>query len=173
VTWLAPEAEQALAPVRTWLLDAARADADALLAQAAAEAEARLARAQAEAAALVETARAEGEALGTEAAARELTRARREARARLLRAQADLLDRLREQARAAVLALRADAGYPALVEQLTARARAVLGPDAAVTEADLGGVVGQAGSRRVDLSLPALAEWAIADLGAEVTRLWS
>lgn len=168
-----PAALQALGPVRDWLVETARRDADTVLARARTEAEERLARARAGAAELVTAARAEGAAQGAEAAARELARARREARASVLRAQTELQEQLRVQAREAVSALRSDAGYPALREQLAARAVAALGPGASVTEAPSGGVEARTGGRRVDLSLAVLADRALARLGAEVTRLWT
>lgn len=168
-----PESVAALAPVRSWLLATAHQDAEAELTDAHADVENVLARARAEAAELLVAARADGAAQGAEAAARALTRGRREARATVLRAQADLQTALREQARAAVLALRDHEDYPALRDELARRARAVLGPEATITEAPSGGIVAHRGSRSVDLSLPVLADRALERLGGEVARLWT
>lgn len=170
---LPPPADAALAPVRRWLLDAARRDADAEVAAARVEAAERLATARTEAAGLVEEARAEGAAQGAEAAARELARARREARATVLRTQAALREQLLAEARTAAATLRETPEYPALRESLARRAQQALGAGAVVSEAPEGGVVATDGARRVDLSLPVLAERAVARLGMEVTGLWT
>jgi vacuolar-type H+-ATPase subunit E/Vma4 len=171
---LTREAELALAPVRAWLRDAARREADAMVASARADADQQLARARAEAAELISFERDQGAAEGAAAAARERARARREARTTVLRAQAALVTLLRDQARAAVLSLKDDeVDYAALREELESRARTALGPEATVAEAPAGGVVAQAGSRRVDLSLAMLADQAVSGLGVEVTRLWT
>jgi vacuolar-type H+-ATPase subunit H len=170
---LTPEAEQALTPVRDWLLADARREGDAERAAAGTDAEARLDAARSEAAQIVEAARAEGEALGAESAARELARSRREARSVVLGVQAELATMLRDRARSAVAELGAGPEGPALRAHLDTRARGMLGPSAVVGESAGGGRVAVAGSRRVDLSWQALADAALARLGAEVTRLWS
>ena len=68
--------------------------------------------------------------------------------------------------------LRRTDDYAALRERLERLARALLGPDAEVTGHPEGGVVARAPGRRVDLSLPALADRALDRLGGEVRALW-
>ena len=162
----------ALEPVRTALLARARADADATTARAEADAADRLAEARTEAAAILAAARSEGEQDAATVRARAAARAHREARETVLRAEREAYGRLYRQARTGVAALRADPRYPALVERLRDRARAQLGAEAVVREHPDGGVVAEVPGRRLDLSLPALADRAVDDLGAEVTRLW-
>lgn len=163
-----------VSPLRAALLAQATADGERLLAEADEEAAAAIARAERETAALVERARAEGRAAAELEAARERRRARREAHAQLLQAQGELYDELRREASAGVLRLRGEPGYPALLERLTAAARAQLG-DEVELEIDppgRGGVVARAGSRSVDYSLPALVDRCLASLGSELERLW-
>jgi vacuolar-type H+-ATPase subunit E/Vma4 len=170
---LTVEADQALAPVREWLLAAARQEARSIEEAAGRQAVALVEQARADAAAALERGRREGEDAAAEAAARELARSRREARAIVLRARADLLARVREAVRGAAAELRAEESYPLLVERLRRRATATLGEAARVSEAPEGGVRARLGSRQVDLSLPILAERALRDLEAEVSSLWS
>ena len=91
----------------------------------------------------------------------------------MLRAQHETYAALHRQARVRVCALSADPSYPALFERLCERARAELGADAVLREHPDGGVVAEVPGRRLDLSLPALADRAVDDLGSEVTRLWA
>lgn len=164
---------EALEPVRTALLDRARADADATGRRAAAEAATALGQARARAAEIVAAARADGRRDAETVRARDASRADREARETVLRAQREAYDRLRRDALSRVCALRDDPGYPALLDRLRDRAAAALGNGAVVHEHPDGGIVAEAAGRRLDLSLPALADRAVDDLGAEVTRLWT
>ena len=163
----------ALDPVRRTLLDRARADADAELAHADADAAAALAQARAEAAAILARATADGERDAGQASARERASTQREARSTVLRARSAAHAELRARSRAAAVALREDPGYPTMLQALRARATAALGPGATVLEARDGGVVAEAPGRRIDASLPALADRALDRLGPEVTRLWA
>lgn len=163
----------ALGPVQSALVAEARASADAVLAEAREEAERRREEARERAARILADSRAEGEQQARSAVAARMARRRREARALGLEAQRDLHDELRRRCRDAARALREDPDYPRLRERLTEHAMAVLGGDATVEESPDGGVVATAGSRRLDLSLPALADREVDRLGAEVMRLWA
>ena len=61
----------------------------------------------------------------------------------------------------------------ALLDALRARVRAELGPDATVREHPDGGLVAEAPGRRLDLSLPALADDAVDALGGAAAALWA
>ncbi|MFJ8113326.1 hypothetical protein [Streptomyces sp. NPDC096132] len=173
MTTRAPDQKtDALQPVRAGLLRAAHADADTLLARAGREAAARLDQARAEARAILDDARRQGEADGADAARDLLVRARREARSRTLSARREPYEQLRREAAERVRELRRADGYASVRERLQRRARAVLGPDAQVTEHADGGVVARTPGRRVDLSLTALADRALDGMGAEVRNLW-
>lgn len=162
----------ALDPVRSELLRAAHADADALLTRAEREASARLDHARAEARAILEDARRQGEADGADAARDRLVRARREARSRALSARRKPYEDLRRKAAEQVRELRRADSYASLRARLEQRARVLLDPGAEVTEHADGGVVAQVPGRRVDLSLTALADRALDSMGAEVRSLW-
>jgi hypothetical protein len=97
------------------------------------------------------------------------------ARMAVLAARGDAYAELRRRARTAALTLRADSGYPQLLERLSAAARAELGPGAEleVDPAGAGGVRARRGSRRVDHTLPTLADRCVDALGAEAARLWA
>ena len=170
---LTADAVAALEPVRTALLARARADGDALLASADADAETAVAAARVEAAAAVAEARAQGERDAALVRTAERARARRQARAVVLRAQRAAYDELRLRSRAAAARLRTEPGYPALLDRLTALARAELGAAAVVREHPDGGVVAEAPGRRVDLRLATLAERAVDTLGPQVEPLWA
>lgn len=163
----------ALAPVQAALRAQAEADAHATLDQARRRAAEMRSQARARAADMLAASRTDGEEQARAAVAARVVRRRREARDVVLRAQRDLYDQLRRVSREAARALRHDPDYAALLGRLTARARDVLGADASVQESPDGGVVAVDGSRRLDLSLPALAEREVDRLGAEVERLWA
>jgi vacuolar-type H+-ATPase subunit E/Vma4 len=170
---LPADAAAALEPVRTALLDGARAEGDALLAAADAEVAATVAAANADAAAAVDEARAQGERDAAVVRAAERARARRQARSVVLRAQRAGYDELCRRSRVAAEGLRTEPGYPVLRHRLVALARAELGPQAVVHEDPDGGVVAEAPGRRLDLRLGTLAERAVDGLGEEVAALWS
>jgi vacuolar-type H+-ATPase subunit E/Vma4 len=159
-------------PVRRVLLDQARSQARSLLDAARREAATRRSEAEARSRALVERAAAEQVAAAQAERIRRLAQAERKAYARLLRARRDAYDELRKQGHAAAGDLRSGPEYAALRERLEAAARAQLGEGATVREPRAGGVVGAAGGRLVDYSLPAMVERCLAELGAHVEALW-
>jgi vacuolar-type H+-ATPase subunit E/Vma4 len=152
----------------------ARDDAARLLAEADLDAEATLRRAREEATAIVERARAEGRVEGRIAAGREEAQLQLTVRMSVLAAQRASFEAFRERARRAALELRREPGYGDLLERLAAAARRDLGPDAEVEvdPPDAGGVRARAGTRRVDLTLAAIADRCIDDLGPAARRLW-
>lgn len=165
-------ADAALDPVRRALTR--EADTAAARADAAARSQAQeiMARAQAEADAIIATAQHEGAEAARAEAVASSARARREARRTVLAEQEHLRSLLREQVLEQVREVRRDPRYPQILRRLTARADRLLGPMASVTESPRGGVTGTAGSKRLDLSLPALAEQALDEHAGEVRRLW-
>jgi vacuolar-type H+-ATPase subunit E/Vma4 len=162
-----------LAATRDALLAEARHDAERLLEEADAEARAIVAEARQQADAIVSRAREQGRAEGRVAASREQSQTRMLARMEVLAARREAYDELGRRARTAASALRDDAGYPDLLERLTAAARADLGAGTEVQPDPAGGVRGRAGSRRVDYTLPALADRCVAALGPKARRLWT
>jgi vacuolar-type H+-ATPase subunit E/Vma4 len=80
---------------------------------------------------------------------------------------------LQRQVRESATALRTDPRYPPLLTRLTEQSHALLGPDAMVAESPDGGVVAEAGSRRLDLSLPTLATRTLESMTQEVRQLWT
>ncbi|GAB7035462.1 V-type ATP synthase subunit E family protein [Streptomyces sp. NPDC021749] len=166
------EAGAALEPVRTELLRAAHADAQALRAEADREAADVLEAARAEERSILDEARRQGEAEGEAAGRAVLVQARRTARAGDLGARRAAYEQLRRLATARVRALRDTDGYRSLLHRLVLRARGLLGPDAEVTEHPDGGVVARAAGRYVDCTLDALAARALDRLGSEVEKLW-
>ena len=163
-----------VAPLRRALLSVAEAEAESVVGDASSRAARELSDARAEVAALVERARAEGEAAARHDALRVVARARREGRALLLGAQREVYDELRRRAHAAVEELRFEPAYPRLLDRLEGVARAQLGPGAAVEvdPPEVGGVRASSGRRRIDLTLPTLAERCLAGLGGDLERLW-
>jgi vacuolar-type H+-ATPase subunit E/Vma4 len=152
----------------------AQARIDRRLARARADAEALVARARREAEAQVERARVEGTADADRAMAVDLLDAKRRARRLLLEAERAAYQGLRAAAREAVDGLRGDETYRRLLDRLEAAARAQLGPDARIVrDPSEGGVIGEAGGRRVDYSLPALVERAVDSVAADLARTWA
>ena len=172
MTRLPQGADATLEPVRQALRHDAEATAAHTDAQARTQASDLMARAQAQSDAIHAAAEQEGAEAARAEAAASSARARRRARRTVLAEQ----EHLRAELQARVLELsreiRRDPRYPQILRRLTAEADQVLGPLASVTESHLGGVVGTAGSRRLDLTLPALAEQALEDHAGEVRRLW-
>jgi vacuolar-type H+-ATPase subunit E/Vma4 len=170
---LPSESSAALDPVRAALLSQAHHDAQAVLAEARRRAEDDRATARVRAAQILEAGRDVGEQQAGAAAARHLARRRRDARDTTLAAQRALYDELRRRSRDAARALRDAPDYPVLRQYLIDRARAALGRDASIRESLDGGVVAEAGSRRLDLSLPTLVDDELDRLGGEVRVLWT
>jgi len=162
------------APLDDALCRAAAARASALVAHAQHDADERVAAARAEADALVLAASREGAVRADLAFARERSIVRRDAAATVLDAKRVSFDELRERCRAAVLELRTAPDYPELLDGLEARARAQLGSAADVTRdpAQGGGIVARAEGQRVDDTLVALADRAVADLAARLDEAW-
>jgi vacuolar-type H+-ATPase subunit E/Vma4 len=163
----------ALRPVREALLRRAEADAERCLAAARTDAAEVVEAAEREAADLSELARARGAAEADEVLAAERAAARRTVRSAELAARTVAYDRLRTEVVAALRALSGGPDYPILRERLAAEARRVLGDDAEIVDAPGGGVYGRTASGRVDCSLDAFAERAVAALGPELDGLWS
>ena len=161
-----------LVAVRASLLARAASDGRRVLDSADADVAARVAEARScaadEVAAAVAAAERDAAVLADETRAR----ARRQARSIVLAAQGCAFDLLRAQARRAVRTLRDDPGYPDLVARLGAAARDRLGTDATVRQHPDGGVLAEAGDRRLALTLDAAADRAVDGLGAAVEELW-
>lgn len=117
-------------------------------------------------------ARSRGEAEAEEVLATGRARARRTVRSADLAARAAAYRRLRTEVVAAVRRLRDEPDYPRLRARLADEARRLLGPDAVITDAAGGGVYGRTAAARVDCSLDAFAERAVAALGPELDGLW-
>jgi vacuolar-type H+-ATPase subunit E/Vma4 len=164
-----------LEPLRRALLEHAEAEAARIRAAAEARAAETVARAEREGAASVEQAALAGAATGRLGGDRDLAAALRRARTEVLHARRDLHDELRARVRAAALALRAEPGYPALLEELAAAARHQLGEDAVVDvdPSDAGGVRATAAGRSVDYSLVAMADRCLERLAARLEELWT
>ena len=163
-----------LDPVRAALLAEAEAEAERVVRQAEENAAAQVSRAEEQKAALVKRARAEGEAAAELEATSELTHARRNARTLVLEAQRAVYDDVRREAHAAAQRLRSEPRYGELLERLAAVVEEELGPEVEL-EADPpdGGVIGHAGNRRVEQTLPALVERCLTEHAAELERLWA
>jgi vacuolar-type H+-ATPase subunit E/Vma4 len=162
-----------LAVVREALLDNARRDAAATLADADAAASAVVAQARAEADALLAEARSRGEDDGAAVLAAEWARSAREARGLVLAERRAAYDALRQRARDLVSALREDPSYPALLEVLRQRVSRELGPDATLREHERGGIVGESAGRRVVFTLDDLADGIVDQLGDDLDELWA
>ncbi|MFA6577075.1 MAG: hypothetical protein WCS84_16755 [Nocardioides sp.] len=151
----------ALAPVRESLLALARRDADRALAAADADAAAILAHAEGAADQIRSAARADAAVDADARLAIEESRINRESRAVELRARRAAYDELVRRAREAMRAL---SDEPGVREKLAGLARAELDPAATVVHSPVGGVVAEAGGRRISYLLTSLAESAVAEL---------
>jgi vacuolar-type H+-ATPase subunit H len=163
-----------LEPVRCALLADAHDEADRLLTAARTHAREVVDRAEQDVADAVADA-VRRRTIASRAHADQIrARARADAHAEQLAARERNLQELRRAVRDAALRLRHDRRYPALLDDLQVMARAQLGPDARIERdpTPVGGIVATAGRRRVDYSLPALADRAIA-AHPEVESLWS
>jgi vacuolar-type H+-ATPase subunit E/Vma4 len=156
---VAPKDSDALGPVRAALLALAARDAERMLAAADADAAATLAVADAEAETIRARARSEAETDAAAFLATEQARAHRLARSVELRARRAAYDDLVHRVHEAVRELSEETA-----PTLTALARSELGPEVTVTGSPDGGVVAEAGGRRVSYTLTALADRAVADL---------
>ncbi|MBR7825608.1 hypothetical protein KDK95_04765 [Actinospica sp. MGRD01-02] len=164
---------QTLDPVRDRALLRARSDAESVIAAARAEAAAAVESAHAHATAILDQARADGEARGALETARMRSDARRHARSLELEAENDVYGAVRARVASGIKGLRRRPDYPRLLDALGARALELLGPQAEIRQDPSGGIVATVPGRRVDLSLPTVAERAIEGLGEEVWALWT
>ncbi len=172
MTMLSPEADGALAPVREALRSAAEKEASELREGARQQVIALLADAREQAAHIVAAAARDGEAAARSDAALRSSRVRREANELVLAQRSSLLQELRQQLRARAMTLQDDRRYPALVNALTKQCLDLLGPAASVSTSPDGGVIGEAGARRLDLSLPILAGMTLESM-PEARELWT
>lgn len=170
---LSQDALVALDPLRDALHAAAREEADEAESRAAEEVEAVLTAAQQRAEEVVADAAAQGTAGARAAAALRSARARREANELVLAEQEALRRALVDQVVRAAQGLRGEQRYAAWVDHLTRRCHEALGPLATVTPSPSGGVIGELGSRRLDLSVPVLAAAAVEAHAVEVRQLWT
>lgn len=161
-----------LAPVRDALLTRARADAERTVGAARADAARLLEEADEEERRIRREARDRGVSQSRQEADATARRGRRQARHVVLTTRQEACERLRSEVLARLDAGRGDPSYASLLQQLSDRARAVLGADARVTEAPGGGVVAEVEGRRVDLGFPRLVDEAMAALGADLEGLW-
>lgn len=165
--------EEALTPLRAELLRRAEATAAGLTGAADRDADRALDEARARADALLAAARDEGAADVAALLVAERSRVRRRTRARVLGARSHVVAELERRAVAESSRLLADPGYPGWRAALAAAVRAELGPEAGVADSPDGGVVGRAGTRRVDASLPALVRRVLDREAAGVDELWA
>lgn len=170
----------ALEPVRRALLDDAEREAAARTATARAEAEELVDRARSAADAEIERAERRADATRRARTERAVALARTEADREVLTTRAELHRRLDAAAREAALGLRHHERYGRLLDRLEELARAQLGAtgsdDQVTVERDPepdGGVIATDGRRRVDYTLQALADRALADLAGEVAAPWN
>jgi vacuolar-type H+-ATPase subunit E/Vma4 len=168
-----PGAGSPLDPLVAALVDRAGRDAAEVLATAGAEAQEVLRGARAEADALLAEARSQGAADAAVLLAAERSRAERTARGIVLAAQQAAHESARQAARVAVSQLRHDPAYPALVDALRARAHRELGPDVQVSEPAGGGLVAEAGGRRLEFVLADLADDLLESLDRDRAELWA
>lgn len=173
MTGLPKRSDAALAPVRESLLIAAQKEAGDLRRVAGEEAMAMLDAARREADRIRTAAAQEGAAAARSQAALRSIWMRRQAHEMVLTRQNALRLELQRQVRESAAASRADPRYPPLLARLTEQSHVLLGAQATVTESSEGGVVAEAGSRRLDLSLPALATRTLESMTQEVRALWT
>lgn len=163
-----------LEPVREALLADATSQADRLIADATSAAATEADEAERKAETEIERAARRGAASARARANQELAHVRNAAHREVLEAKDDIRGRFQEALHAAALNLRNDARYPALVDELERLARHQLGPNTHI-ERDpngLGGIVGVSGARRVEYTLPALADRALESVADKVGQLW-
>jgi vacuolar-type H+-ATPase subunit E/Vma4 len=169
----AEKAMAALQPVRLRLLECARADAEREIAEAQQGAQHVLAAARDQAAQLAETARAAGRAAAETVSAQRRAALQRELRGSVLAARCDIYQQWYRRGTEAVLRLRNDSAYPHWAAALRAAAQATLGADTQLSEHPTGGVVAEAGQRRIDLSLAGIAARVLDDTTAQLDEPWS
>jgi len=159
--------DDALSPLDAALRDAVDQVGRDIVAQARERASALARQAQQDAEDLARRAREEGEAAADLVLAREGAALRRDSTAIILDAKAAVLAELRAAVRDAVVGLRTAPDYPELLDGLVQRAISRLGPKAVIVRdpEPLGGIIAEVPGRRIDYTLPALADLALAELG--------
>ena len=164
-----------LEPVHKALLEDAKARADHMIVEATREAALAVDEAEQEADTEIRRAERRGETSARARAEQTLAQARSDAHGDVLECKEDIRRRFHLAVRAAALDLKDDARYPDLIDMLEALARKQLGPDAKIERNldGLGGIAAVDGSRRVDYTLPALAERALESVADKVALLWA
>jgi vacuolar-type H+-ATPase subunit E/Vma4 len=173
MTALSQRSAAALAPVRGWLLTAAQQEAADIRRDASEHAMALMDAARRDADRIRSAAAEEGAATARSQAVLRSARVRRQAHETVLTRRNTLRLDLRRQVRDSAQELRADPRYPALLARLIEQSHAWLGQEATVAESPEGGVIAEAGSRRLDLSLPVLATRTLESMTQEVRGLWT
>jgi vacuolar-type H+-ATPase subunit E/Vma4 len=164
-----------LEPVHESLLEDAKARADHIIVEATREAAVAVDEAEQEADTEIRRAKRRGETSARVRADQTLAQARGDAHGDVLEHKEDIRRRFHLAVRSAALDLEDDVRYPDLIDMLEVLARNQLGPTARI-ERDpdgLGGIAAVDGSRRVDYTLPALAERALESLADKVALLWA
>ncbi|GLY70550.1 hypothetical protein [Amycolatopsis taiwanensis] len=164
-----PRARADLVTVRSALLAAAEAEAAACVAEAERASDVVLGRAQVQANQIHREAEAAGRADAELRNAIERRQARRQARRTELATQRAIYDELHRRVRDALARLVVESD---LRTRLAARARRVLGAEAALVDVPGDGLVGRAGEKYLDLGLDAMTARAIEGLGERVRELW-
>lgn len=159
--------------LRAALIERAHRDAEADVTTARTEAAARRNAARVEAEQLLVAARERGRADAAQLVAEQTARVARQARDVLFHAQRELYEQLCDQIRDGARRLREDPCYSRLCLNTERRARSLAGVEVSVREHRDGGLVIEAPGRRIDASLDALAEWAIASLSVEAAQAWT
>lgn len=154
-----------LEPVRSALVDAAQTDARRIRRQARAAAAVTLRTARADAQRILDRSRTQAHEDAAAVIAAAEAAARRQQRDMMLAAQRAAYDAVAARVQQLLEALPSDRRYPALLQRLENVAHAMLGDGARIVPAEAGGLVATAPGRRLDLSLPALAEAALRDAG--------
>jgi vacuolar-type H+-ATPase subunit E/Vma4 len=163
-----------LQPVRRALLDDATHDAEQIAGRASQRAADVVDSARRESATQLEQVRRRRERSAEAHAEQMLAMAHNNAHEAILRAREVVRRQLIDETRRSVMAVRNDERYDTLLDRLEDLARAQLGADARIDRdpAPDGGVIATNGSRRVDYTLPALADRALEALADEVALLW-
>ncbi|WP_326646298.1 hypothetical protein OG884_16840 [Streptosporangium sp. NBC_01755] len=164
--------EQALAPLEAELLRRAGEQAARTTARARDEAASVMAAARREAEAVLAEAGAQGLAEHAAYAATVRADVGRRRRRVVLAAQCEMLEEFRRRAREEAKDLRHAPCYPALLRHLSETVRRRGGDDLVIDEHPDGGVVAHGPGRRLDATLPALADRMIDTLAGEVQCLW-
>lgn len=164
-----------LEPVREALLSDAATEAARAIAEAATAASGIVAAAEAQADTEVERVKRRAELSSQAFAEQALAQARRDGHRVVLTAKRDLELHLHDEVHHAFEALRSDTRYPALLDELEVLARQQLGQAAVITRDPHpgGGIIAEAGSRRVDYTMTVLADRALVALADKVAKLWT